>query len=353
MRYLLTGLSTRGIAESAVRAGKDVVTVDYFGDLDQEQICEGISLRREYDVGLDFNPFLFLKAAGDLRFDFLVYVAPLENHPEILGKFAEKCVVMGNGAEIVKRVRDWRNVCRFCKDEGILFPETVDGLEYVVKPKKSGGGVGIRRLSRYVVQKFIKGEHYSASFLGDGKNGGIISVNEQLIGKKEFGARKFWYCGNITPVFVDKEVDEICERLVEEFGLKGSCGMDFVINDGLYLMEVNPRPQATLEIVERAFGINVFLLHENAVKGELRRVGNPKKTWGKAVLYAEEDVTMPDTYEWLDYGWIKDVPHPFERILKGEPVCTVIADGSDRDDCFEHLIRIAESVRAKMRDFKN
>ncbi|KYK31354.1 MAG: hypothetical protein AYK19_16805 [Theionarchaea archaeon DG-70-1] len=351
MRYLLVGLSTRGIAESAVRAGKDVVTVDYFGDLDQEQICEGISLRREYDVGLDFNPFLFLKAASDLRFDFLVYVAPLENYPEILGKFAEKCVVVGNGAEVVKRVRDWRNVCRFCKDEGILFPKTVDGLEYVVKPKKSGGGVGIRRLSKYVVQKFVRGEHFSASFLGDGENGEMISMNEQLIGRREFGARKFWYCGNITPVFVDKEVDEICEKFVEEFGLKGSCGIDFVVNDGLYLMEVNPRPQATLEIVERAFGINIFLLHENAVKGELEEIGNPKRTWGKAILYAEEDVTMPDTCEWLDCSWIKDVPHPFERILKSEPICTVIADGSDRDDCFEHLVRRTESVRAKMKNF--
>lgn len=350
MTYLLIGLSTRGLAESAVKAGKECVTIDFFGDLDQEKICKGVSLRREYNATLGVNPFLFLKAADALPADQLVYVAPLENYPEVLEKLARKYELVGNTAETVKKVRDWKKVCQFCRENQILYPETVDGLDYVVKPKKSGGGVGIRRLSQYVVQKFVKGDHFSASFLGNGKNAEVISTNEQLIGRKEFGAREFWYCGNVTPGIVhEKEkVPEICRRLVKEFGLKGSCGIDFVVHNGLYLMEINPRPQATLEIVEKAFDVNVFLLHENAVSGVLEKVGLPKRTWGKAIVYAEEDVTMPDTHEWLDYDWIKDVPHPFERILKSEPVCTVIADGSDRDDCFEHLVNKAESIRERM-----
>ena len=35
MRILLVGVSTRALAESALRAGLDVVAADYFGDLDQ------------------------------------------------------------------------------------------------------------------------------------------------------------------------------------------------------------------------------------------------------------------------------------------------------------------------------
>jgi predicted ATP-grasp superfamily ATP-dependent carboligase len=349
MRYVLMGLSTRGVAESAVRAKKDCVTVDFFGDLDQEQICKGVCLRREYEVPIRFNPFLFLKAADSLEFSHLVYVAPLENYPEILETISKKCVIVGNDAGTVKRVRDWRRLYHFCKENGILYPETFDGLDYVVKPKKSGGGVRIQRLSSYVVQKYVRGEHFSASFLGNGSESVMGSVNEQLIGRKEFGARKFWYCGNITPVFVDNDLDEICEKLVKEFRLKGSCGIDFVVNDGLYVMEVNPRIQATLEIVERSCGVNLFVLHEHAVAGTLGELNPPKRTWGKAIIYAEEDVTMPDTSEWLDYGWIKDIPHPLEHILKSEPICTVIADGADRDDCFEHLVEKTESVRSKIR----
>jgi hypothetical protein len=347
MTYLLVGLSTRGLAESAVKAGKECVAVDFFGDVDLEKTCPCISLRRAYSVPLGFNPLLFLKAADALQFDRLVYGAPLENYPEIIEGFSEKCEIVGNTAGAVKRVRDWRSIYQFCRKNQIKFPETVNGLDYVAKPKKSGGGVGIQRLSLYVVQKYVKGEHFSASFLGDGRNAEVVSVNEQLIGRKEFGARKFWYCGNITPVFVDG-VTDVCEKVVAEFELKGSCGIDFVAADGLYLMEVNPRPQATLEIVEKAFHVTMFLLHENAVNGTLENPHPPHKTWGKAIVYADKDVKMPDTYEWLDYGWIKDVPHPFEHIPKSEPICTVISDGSDRDDCFEHLVARAECVRAKI-----
>jgi predicted ATP-grasp superfamily ATP-dependent carboligase len=348
MKYLLIGLSTRGLAESALKAGKDFVTIDFFGDLDQKQICDGISLRREYAASLDsLNPFLFLKAASPLEFAHMVYGGPLENHPEILRRFAERCEIVGNDAETVREVRNWKNLHLFCRKNSILVPETVDGIEYVKKPKRSGGGIGIQRLSRYVVQKFMKGDHFSVSFLGNGKQAEVVSVNEQLIGRKEFGARKFWYCGNITPISLDsrEEIAGICRRLTGHFRLKGNCGMDFVMGDGLYVMEVNPRPQATLEIVERAFDLNLFLLHENAFKGEIEKIGNPIKTWGKAILYAEKDVIMPKTHKWLDYNWIKDIPHPSEHISKSEPVCTVIADGCDRDDCYEHLIERAESVK--------
>lgn len=351
MRYLLAGLSTRYVAESAVSAGKEVKAVDFFGDLDLEQACECVCLRREYNAQLDsVDPFLFLKASNELEFDFLVYVGPLENYPGVLEKFAEKCEIVGNNAETVKKVRDWRNIRQFCKRNGVLYPETFDGSNYVVKPKKSGGGVGIQRLSQYVVQQYVKGENYSVSFLGDGKNAKVVSVNEQLIGRKEFGARKFWYCGNITPVFVDVDVNDICEKFVQEFGLKGSCGIDFVVSNGLYVMEVNPRLQATLEIVERAFGVNMIVLHENAYKGKIEPVEKAKRTWGKAILYAEEDITMPDTNQWLYYNWIKDIPHPHEHIRKSEPLCTVIADGSNRDDCFEQLVNRAESVREMIKE---
>ncbi|MBU7045326.1 MAG: ATP-grasp domain-containing protein [Theionarchaea archaeon] len=350
MKYLLCGLSTRCIAESAVNAGKDVVSVDFFGDLDLVEICQSVSLKRKYGVGLNFNPFLFLRASRDLVYDGVVYGAPLENYPGILERFAQQYALIGNDADVVRNVRDWRNVYSFCKRNRILYPETLDGLDYVVKPKKSGGGVGIQRVSRYVVQRFVEGGHYSASFLGDGEKSVVLSVNEQLIGKKEFGARKFWYCGNVTPVFVDDEkIEEICEKLVKEFGLKGSCGIDLVANDDLYLMEVNPRPQATLEIVEKSLRVNMFVLHEQACNNILENPKNSRKTWGKAIVYTEEDVIMPDTRTWLDYGWVKDVPHSFERIKKGEPVCTVIADGSDRDDCVDHLVKRAESIKLEIK----
>ncbi|MGC1122021.1 MAG: ATP-grasp domain-containing protein [Candidatus Methanofastidiosia archaeon] len=357
MRYLLVGLSTRAVAESAVRAGKDCVAVDFFGDLDLESVCRTVSVRREFGISLgSFSPYFLLKAAKLVHADCMIYVGPLENYPHILRKFAQYYEIIGNDAETIQKVRDWKNVYRVCNQHNIKVPKTCDGHHYIVKPKRSGGGIGIHRLSSYVIQELVRGEPYSVSFVGDGKEAQVLSINEQLIGREEFGARKFWYCGNITPGFpgehvdVDVDVGALCTVMTRHFGLRGSCGIDFVFhpNGSPYVMEVNPRPQATLELLERVYGVNMVVLHENAFRGILdvspTRPGTPK-TWGKAIVYAEKDIIMPDTSEWLDYSWIKDIPHPSELILKSEPICTVIAGGSDRDDCFEHLVQYSHAVK--------
>ena len=52
MRILIAGLTTRALAESALGAGCEILTVDYFGDLDQKRLCENVSLReRGAEIG--------------------------------------------------------------------------------------------------------------------------------------------------------------------------------------------------------------------------------------------------------------------------------------------------------------
>jgi predicted ATP-grasp superfamily ATP-dependent carboligase len=48
VRILVVGLSTRAIAESAVRGGHRVVTLDYFGDRDQRALVENHALLRDF-----------------------------------------------------------------------------------------------------------------------------------------------------------------------------------------------------------------------------------------------------------------------------------------------------------------
>src|SRR5207247_5596976 len=45
-RILIAGVSTRGFAESAARAGYDVVAVDGFGDLDLRAQCREVVVAR-------------------------------------------------------------------------------------------------------------------------------------------------------------------------------------------------------------------------------------------------------------------------------------------------------------------
>ena len=101
---LITGLSTRAIAESAVRGGHRVITLDYFGDRDQRALVENHALLR--DFGLPFSAEGLLQASRRLDFEAVVYISNLENHPEVVEELARERILLGNGPVVLRQVRD-------------------------------------------------------------------------------------------------------------------------------------------------------------------------------------------------------------------------------------------------------
>jgi predicted ATP-grasp superfamily ATP-dependent carboligase len=103
-----------------------------------------------------------------------------------------------------------------------------------------------------------------------------------------------------------------------------------------------------MELVERAYGLNVFDLHLRSFKGDLPRFileDNLQRTghWGKAIVYARQDVVMPETAGWRAKGR-RDIPFPGEQIEEGHPICTVLAQGQSRTDCWDRLLAAAGAV---------
>jgi predicted ATP-grasp superfamily ATP-dependent carboligase len=163
----------------------------------------------------------------------------------------------------------------------------------------------------------------------------VVSVNEQLIGKKEFGASTpFGYCGNIVPLKINPKVIErvrkVSNVLGKEFGLMGSNGFDFVINqkNEVYLMEVNPRFQATLECIQFVTGLNLIGEHIKACRGELpRKVPIPNGYAVKVIVFAKENSLYPDL------SGIKntfDISRVGVTVDKGNPICTVQVVAEER-----------------------
>jgi len=88
MRILITGVSARALAESACRAGRaeEVLTVDYFGDLDLKRSCENYSLLR--DARCRYSVARLLRSCVRFQWDAVVYAADLENYPGAVGRLA-------------------------------------------------------------------------------------------------------------------------------------------------------------------------------------------------------------------------------------------------------------------------
>ena len=371
MRVLLTGLTTRAIAESAVRAGCDVVTVDYFGDLDTKRLCPNASLRER---GHGYSAAALARVARELPYDAVAYCGGLENHPEAVEALAEGKVLLGNAPETLRRVRDPAILFPFLAARGFAAPETITSGQatagplpttgrWLLKPVASGGGHGIRAWRgeppgpRHVLQEYMAGVPASAVFVADGRQAVLLGWSEQL-----HAPTVFRYGGNVLPLEAPaatlEELRLLIHALTDRFGLIGLNGVDFVLQASRpAVVEVNPRYSASMELVERATGASMFALHLAACRGRLPEPSLAHAALhadaspgfhGKAIVYARRSVTITASLEWLDRG-VRDVPHPGDVIRKGRPICTVLAEGPSRAGCLAALrAEEAEILAASM-----
>lgn len=376
MTILITGVSTRAIAESAMKSSLKprIITVDYFGDYDQKLLCQNYSLKR--DFGEPYSVGRLFEACRGLQFDALVYTSNLENHPRIVERLSKGKRLLGNTPATLSRVRDPSEFFGCLARLGIAFPKTardsgwpsIEGQgRFLRKPTRSGGGHGIafhsptRRVGKAsILQEYIQGLPCGAAFVANGRDAVLLGISEQLIGDPTFGGSGFRYTGSLLgPVggeggfrAIVGTLERILRAVTREFRLVGVNGLDFIVKDGeVYPLELNPRYTASMELVERGYGLNIFELHLQACGGKLpvsdiRRV--PRDAFfGKAILFAERDLVLKRTQHWWERG-IRDIPFEHEQILRGRPICTLFAQGRSRDACYRGLVRVARELREEL-----
>jgi tyramine---L-glutamate ligase len=140
---------------------------------------------------------------------------------------------------------------------GIAVPEEQEEGLRVVKPVYGCGSTGVR-LTRdpagkgEFCQRYIEGENYSVSVVGSrvvgeaclyftGEPPAAIALNRQQIEIDPEG--KFHYCGGETPVSHPKEqeIKETAVNAIKILGCQGYAGVDVVVADRVYVVDVNPR----------------------------------------------------------------------------------------------------------------
>jgi predicted ATP-grasp superfamily ATP-dependent carboligase len=374
---LLAGVSTRALAASAARAGHRVTAVDAFGDIDLRSFAEvlpsGTGIAR-------FSPAEAAERARTVPATLVAYTASFENYPDAVAALAAGRRLLGNSPEVLRRVRNPITLMGALRGRGFAVPETraspptarLRGRRWLMKPRRSGGGHGTSlwqpgaRVPRgSYLQERIPGPAGSIVFLADGRRAVPLGLSRQLVGDPAFGAHGFRYCGSLlgtTRRAVFERQDHLLEAarglaaaVTEEFGLIGLNGIDFIARSGVpYPIEVNPRYSASMELVGRATGLSLFELHRAACGGSLpaeESAAGP--VIGKAIVFAQREVTVGEGLRWTAAGDLADIPHPGERIERGRPICTVFATGPDASTCTERLRhragRIYRMVEARAR----
>lgn len=390
--FLCVGVSVRALMESAGESGYPVQGIDFFADSDSCRWGKTLSLRN--DFGLAPSVKLLLEVAQNQPCEGLVYASGPENHSAGLNFWEERGLLIGNKTSVLDQVRDpWKFQQALAEIEAAMpeFQRVKDwdpdnqGKIRLLKPLDGGGGRGIRVLpqekdkaqelisglrepDRYIVQEYIAGFPASVTFLADGQRAEVLGTSRQLTVRQ--GAHNFIYAGNIVPFDTsiisgthdafEESLWRICNHLSTAFRLRGINTLDFVLNSqGIWVLEVNPRWSASVELIERWRGERLFAKHLAACRASIRSLPfagdegrlsrNRAGFWGKRIVYARSTFQVECGWD-LSYLYeqgVRDIPAAGTDIEKGEPICTVLstAAAASDDACLRNLQLKAGWVR--------
>jgi predicted ATP-grasp superfamily ATP-dependent carboligase len=222
---------------SFVRCGYEIVL------LDEGDFAAGIErLAPACDMGLVIAPDHLLSE----------FTRILEQYTHNLGCGFMSVALCANKVQTQKILRQ----------HGIPVPGEPGPGKRVIKPVKGCGAQGVRLSLGSAgrdefAERFIDGEHFSVSIIPNrvigeaclyfkGNPPLVLAVNRQQIETDADGA--FHYLGGETPVHPPREAEIIstARKAVEVLGCQGYCGVDMVVADKTYVVDVNPRITTSL-----------------------------------------------------------------------------------------------------------
>ncbi|GFP27771.1 MAG: Carbamoyl-phosphate synthase large chain [Actinobacteria bacterium] len=141
--------------------------------------------------------------------------------------------------------------------EGIFLASQQEEIEAILKKiRDSEHGPG-HPLRRYILQRYIEGEHASVSLLCDGREVLPLSLNHQ---EMKIGLQ-LQYLGGTVPLehpLAERAFGHARRACSLIPGLRGYVGMDFVLTDKeAFLVEINPRLTTSYLALRRLTNLNL------------------------------------------------------------------------------------------------
>jgi predicted ATP-grasp superfamily ATP-dependent carboligase len=371
---VVAGLCARPLAESARQAGWQVIAMDLFGDADTRRAS--LHWCRIGDpVACAIDPVLLRDALrrSAREPDTMGWVAGsgFEPIPEALDEDVPGLPLLGMPAAAVRRVRDPMSFFPMLDRLGFDHPEvsleapdTPEG--WLVKRPGGSGGWHIRRAgedcpldvlahgAEVYYQRVQAGEPMSALFVADGTRARLVALNRLIV--RPLGPCPYVYAGAIGPIrdrALEPHIEQALAALVPAFGLRGLASLDFIADDGrAWLLEINPRPSGSMLLHSHAWPGGLLLAHVRAMQGRLPDApaahlpgvhGSQTVFAGGAcrvgLSLAAELARSPDCH---------DLPVPGSRFSRGEPVCSVSAEGAGTEAVLSALDARADQVRRRL-----
>lgn len=374
------GFSTRALVQCARREGMSVRSLDCCGDRDTLELACAAQL-------IELSDLSWIKSLEPST--RVILAGGLEDSAEALDLLSQVDPTII--PEQYRQMRDWRNWRRWSLGSGIKFPSTYliedwpgaqaasaieptnDAIRanqrWLWKKQRSAGGLGVKFIDSEklsdpsllrandssesgILQEFVSGKSIGVSFLSSHRGTVILGMAASIPLQPHIWS-DFIYRGSIAPVgiplWVKPLLHEFANSVLSSTGWCGLWQADFLLSEReLYLIEINPRWTASMELIVYGYDLPLVTWHVNcqelsvsdwnSIQSNIDLSQNKAHSrFRKEVRYANEDrIVSSDEHEtWWQQRWIArerneagpwyaDIPQSHSALLKDAPVCSVI-----------------------------
>lgn len=323
-----------------------------------------------------------------LEYDVLHVVEPSTGFPGFLDSFDDvfdKSYVLAPDDVLPDYVRAMDNAglvhlnssagaCQIAGDKGktneILFKENIPTpqqvnpdsvIPFIAKPvsgtgcdnthliKPSNNASIISSLEGILCQEYVDGVHASVILSGDGAGFKPVCLNEQVITISQEGV--LCYEGGFTPLAHELKRASFklavkCCNLIP--GLSGLIGVDFVLSDKPYVIEVNPRLVTSALGLSRISKVNIADLIKGKAAGKPDFTGVSFYTHIKPTKYSKPYKIAPCDFMAIKGVWSPPII-PTDSSGNQESHGFALVWGETRDKALESYKSLKETIKGEVK----
>ena len=340
---LIAALAGRALAQAARRAGYQPLVADLFGD-DDTRAAAAASVRLAGGLTGGLTLHKLAAAVAELARGRtpmgLVYGSGFEDRPALLETLAARHRLLGNAPATLRAVKRPDSLQALCATAGVPHPPPGKAAgaagEWLEKRAGGSGGAHVRALAPgapaargHYAQEKLPGLPVSAVFVANGKQARVLGLCDEWADPSP--EEPYRYGGAARPAALAPAraaaLTEATGALAAAAGLVGLNSADFLVTEHSFvLLEINPRPSATLDLFADATG-SAFRLHVESCGGALPESPGFAPAAAAAVVYATRPVVPPQHFPWPD--WAADRQPAGQAVGAGAPLCTVLAEAPD------------------------
>lgn len=367
MPYLVVSASGRALAASARLADLSVVVLDLFNDVDTRRLA--VKSERCAAARGGFSARLLLERAHALSepdgFAGIVVGSGLEGRTRLHSQLARVGPLTGNSPECVARVKAPKSFFGMLDQVGVPHPavsvSSPQGSDGWLSKRIGGAGGSHVRPARFAAshgngryfQRLVQGTAMSVLFLADGLGTEVLGFN-RLISVRLSASQPFVFAGAVSEPepcqALLEQISGIVADLTRELSLRGVNGLDFIQTpEGPQIIELNPRPTASMALHEGRSTNGLFKAHVEACAGRMPELNppQPSRSRAMAIAWTRTSLYVPDGVAWPE--WATDIPAPGSIIGARRPLCTVYGEAGSTGAAEQLVQERARTVIEQLR----